>query len=94
MELAECKDAFAIIKLTTTIDLATLRNKAQSRGNWRRGVKKIVAAAATGRRSRETYRHERQANVAAMRGPERAATANTRAVTRRQSTMNEHFGRA
>jgi exonuclease III len=94
MDLAECKDAFAIIKLTTTSDLATLRNKAQSRGNWRRGVEKIVAAAATGRRSRENYRQVRQANVAAMRGPERAATANTRAVVRRQSTINEYFGRA
>lgn len=89
---AERRDAFAIIKLTTSSDLATLQNKAQNRGGWRRGVEKIVAAAvADCWRDRQGYRKERQANVAAMRGPERDAPANTRPVTRRQTTLNEHF---
>ena len=88
---AERRDAFAIIKLTTSSDLATLQNKAQNRSGWRRGVEKIVAAAVADWRDRQGYRKERQANVAAMRGPERDAPANTRPVTRRQTTLNEHF---
>ena len=88
---AERRDAFAIIKLTTSSDLATLQNKAQNRSGWRRGVEKIVAAAVADWRDRQGYRKERQANVAAMRGPERDAPANTKPVTRRQTTLNEHF---
>ena len=88
---AERRDAFAIIKLTTSSDLATLQNKAQNRSGWRRGVEKIVAAAVADWRDRQGYRKERQANVAAMRGTERNAPANTRPVTRRQTTLNEHF---
>ena len=55
MDLAECKDAFAITKLTATLlhpILPFLRNKAQNRGSWRLGAEKIFAASASGRRSR------------------------------------------
>ena len=90
---ANCREYFAITNLTTSKDFATLQNKAQNRSVWRRGVEKIVAASATSWQSRQEYRHERQANVAAMGGQERAAPANTRPVTRRQTTLNEHFAR-
>jgi hypothetical protein len=90
---AECKDAFATNKLTTSADLAILSNKAQNRNGWRRGVEIIVEASAAEWRDRQGNRQQRQANVAAMRGPERVAPANTRPVTRRQTTLMDHFTR-